>query len=242
MKGVSVRLLLARKHKGWSQAKLSEFSGVPQQTIATIELGKTQAPREIFKLASALSVDARWLAGEIGEDNLIIDSESPLRKDSISLTSIGRVTVRGIVEASNWAEACEWDLDQQYQEALILPEGQEMPYKIENLFALEVRGESMNVEYKPGWKVVCISVHDDIRDLRDGDNVIVRRESFKGCESTVKKLRINPVSRKYELHFNSINPDYKGILPISNLKTAYTVDDITISIVARVVFHIPSWG
>lgn len=239
---ISKRLKLARSSMDYTQAELARLADVPQSTIARIESGDADTTKSIFKLAEALRINPLWLAGEMGEDNLIIDSESPLHKDSISITRIGRVIVRGIVEASNWAEACEWSEDQQYQVSIPGLEGQEIPFKVEHLFGLEVRGESMNVEYKPGWILVCIPTYDDPYQLEDGDNVIVRRESSRGCEVTVKKLKINKETGKYELHFNSYNPDYRGILPLFNLKVPYTADDVTISVVARVVLPIPTWA
>jgi len=238
----SKRLQKAREAKGLSQTELARLAKIPPQRISKIETSNQKSSPYIFVIAEILGVKADWLAGKSGNDDEIeFKSESPLHKDSISLTSIGRVTVRGVVEASNWAEACEWSEDQQYEVSVIGIENQAIPYKIDNLFGLEVRGESMNVQYNPGDILLCIPLPDDLMALKDGHNVIVRRESSKGCETTVKKLRINKETGKYELHFNSHNPDYKGILPLFNPKIAYTEDEVTISIIARVVNHIPRW-
>lgn len=238
----SKRLQLAREARGFSQTDLARLAKVPPQRISKIENSAQISSPYIFRFAEILNVNAKWLAGEMGTNDSIIDSDSGLHKDSINITTVSRVTVGGTVEAINWAEACEWSEDQKYQIPILMPEGRSIPYNLEKLFGLEVRGDSMDLEYKPGWVIVCISTYDDPHPLEDGHNVIVRRESSQGCETTVKKLRINKLTGKYELHYHSSNPNYHGlVLPLFNLKAPHTLDNVTISIIARVVLHIPTW-
>jgi transcriptional regulator with XRE-family HTH domain len=55
---ISIRLEELRRAKGWSQAKLSRESGVPQGTISKLESGATGsiAFANLEKLAKALGV------------------------------------------------------------------------------------------------------------------------------------------------------------------------------------------
>lgn len=239
------RVILAREARGYATGEaFADAIGIHQGTISRIETGFIKNSKYLVPIAKFLGVSPYWITCKEGtDDKIIYDSESGLNKDSIGITTMGRVTVRGIVEASNWAEACEWSEDQQYKIPILMPDGAEPPYDLDKLFGLEVRGDSMDIEYKPGWVVVCISVHDDPSTWGDGDNVIVRRGSSQGCEVTVKKLRVNKLTGKYELHYHSSNPNYQGlVLPLFNLKGPHTIDNVTISVVARVVYHIPTWA
>lgn len=74
------RLREARELAGLTQAKLAEKSGISQQQIAKIEVGKTKKTTYITYLAKILAVSPDWLAEERG----------PMRKEigeRINLTS-----------------------------------------------------------------------------------------------------------------------------------------------------------
>lgn len=92
--------------------------------------------------------------------------------------------VTGIVEAGSFREAVEWDESQWYSVDVPVPERFRKMAK-----ALEVRGTSMNLEYKPGSVVVWVDVLD-FRPVRNGDHVIVYSSSRDGrIEATVKEYR-----------------------------------------------------
>lgn len=55
------RLRLARKHKKWSQERLSEKSGVPQGSISKIERGDQEYSSYDVDLAMALDIHPKWL-------------------------------------------------------------------------------------------------------------------------------------------------------------------------------------
>ena len=59
------RLIKARSAFGWSQADLSEASGVAAAQISRYESGRNQPrPHIIAKLAKALAVSTRWLTNQ----------------------------------------------------------------------------------------------------------------------------------------------------------------------------------
>lgn len=70
MNTLGKRLKLARKNKGFTQQELEKLSGVSQQLISKIESEKIESTTEVFNLAEALDVNAKWLATGNGEMTL----------------------------------------------------------------------------------------------------------------------------------------------------------------------------
>ena len=61
MKNLGERLRYARQHKGWSQEKLAQESGVNQGTISKIEREGQAKSVYAFELAQALEINFQWL-------------------------------------------------------------------------------------------------------------------------------------------------------------------------------------
>ena len=66
---LGTRIRERRKDLGWTQAKLSEESGISQQMLSKLERGVAFGTTEIVDLARALGVSAYWL--ETGEGPMI---------------------------------------------------------------------------------------------------------------------------------------------------------------------------
>jgi SOS-response transcriptional repressor LexA len=93
--------------------------------------------------------------------------------------------VVGTVEAGSFREAVEWDQSRWYSVDVPVPDRFRKVAK-----ALEVRGNSMNLEYRPGSVVVWVDALD-FRPARSGDHVIVYNHARDGrIEATVKEYRI----------------------------------------------------
>lgn len=95
MSTIGDRLRKARKAKGLSQYELAYRLGLPRAQIAQIELGRSQMPREIKKIARELGVSPAWLL--FGDEKY------------------DRVTKEGMDLALAWEE-----LDDQMKEAIRL--------------------------------------------------------------------------------------------------------------------------
>lgn len=107
-----------------------------------------------------------------------------LSGDKPEITSPVSITVCGHVQAGDFREAVEWVPDDWYAVDVPVPERFKRFAK-----ALEVRGSSMNREYREGAIVIWVDVHD-ARAPRDGDHVIVYSYGDHGLvEATVKLLR-----------------------------------------------------
>lgn len=93
--------------------------------------------------------------------------------------------VVGTVEAGSFREAVEWDQSRWYSVDVPIPDRFRKVAK-----ALEVRGNSMNLEYRQGSVVVWVDVLD-FRPARDSDHVIVYSSDRNGrIEATIKEYRI----------------------------------------------------
>ena len=64
--GVGARVRQVRQEKGLTQKDLAELSGVCQQMISKLEVGKAQGSANIVRLALALDVSPAWLEGISG--------------------------------------------------------------------------------------------------------------------------------------------------------------------------------
>src|SRR5688572_33450720 len=61
--GVGDRVRQIRQEKGITQKDLAQLSGVCQQMISKLEVGKAQGSANIVRLALALDVSPAWLEG-----------------------------------------------------------------------------------------------------------------------------------------------------------------------------------
>jgi transcriptional regulator with XRE-family HTH domain len=63
MMGVGERVRRIRQQKGITQKALAQLSGVCQQMISKLEVGKARSSASIVRLALALDVSPAWLEG-----------------------------------------------------------------------------------------------------------------------------------------------------------------------------------
>lgn len=227
----SSRLKLARARSCLTQEQLARLANLPQQRISKIENTDQKSSPYIFKLAKALKVNPLWLAGEIGEDNLIIDSDSGLHKEYVS-SSVTGVTARATVKAGKWAEALELPEEDQHQ----IPFDQKIfnEYPKEKVYALIVEGDSMDKEYKEGAYLYCVPIEIIGRKLTTGDHVIVERQHGGKYECTVKEIEFKQ-DKSVLLWPRSHNPDHQSPLIISDPTIANLSDHTVIRVTALVI-------
>ncbi len=182
---------------GLSQAKLGEKVGYTQQAIQLIENGKRKLDEDnIINFSKALGISPADILSEFSKP-------SPVK-------TIYKV---GFVQAGKFNEACQ------------LPESEweEIPYPINenykkaHIFALGVRGDSMNLVFPPEkTTLICCPLSDWLEtnpkaDM-EGKYIIVYRRSPDGlCEATVKKYTKIDDSTII-LVAESTNPEIKPIV------------------------------
>ncbi|CCF82417.1 helix-turn-helix domain-containing protein [Nitrolancea hollandica] len=91
MDSVGERLRWTRQRHVWSQADLSQVSGVPVVTISRIENNRNGRPKPSTarKLSRALGIDPAWLL--YGDDGLDSDGFQVERRDSSEKGNITRL-------------------------------------------------------------------------------------------------------------------------------------------------------
>ena len=98
------------------------------------------------------------------------------------------IPVIGYVQAGLWQEARQWEVSD--FKPIYMPVDDK--YKGKRIYALEVRGNSMNLLYPSGSCVVCISIEDYaeiVGQIESGKRVVVQRKNpLDGTiEATVKE-------------------------------------------------------
>ena len=67
---VGERIKQKRTELGWSRRRLADETGVPYQTLASLESGDQRSSTAIATIAASLNVDPLWLSGGRGSSNL----------------------------------------------------------------------------------------------------------------------------------------------------------------------------
>lgn len=132
-----------------------------------------------------------------------------LSGDEPEIQSPTTVWVAGSVEAGAFREAIEWDRSKWYAiDVPVQPRFQKMTR------ALEVRGPSMNLEYREGAIVLWVEMLS-VRPPRHGDHVIVYAyRDDDEIEATVKELRVTDGKRW--LWPRSDHPDHQQPVDVDN--------------------------
>jgi len=198
---------------GLTQEALADLVGSKHSTIQRLESGKRD-------------LDEKWrrtLAPHLGVHpaNLLYDSAELEVAKQISDTHKAAAELRdvtfellpivGSVEAGVYAEAAEFPQDE--WSYISLP--QDERYRGLKRFCLEVRGNSMNLEFAPGSLVICVNMIELNEDPQDGIVYVVDHTHIHGeVESTLKELRIMPDGRKF-LWPRSSDPDHQQPIEIN---------------------------
>lgn len=176
------------KERGLKIASWAKESGVDKNSVYNFLNGHSQALdlRTYAKLARSAGVPVWKLNGD--------QPEPP------SPTSIW---VSGHVEAGAFREAIEWDRSRWYSVDVPVPERFRRLAK-----GLEVRGFSMDLEYRPGSVVIWVDCLD-FRAPRHEDHVIVYSHHADGkIEATVKELRVGEDGKQW-LWPRSTKPEHQ---------------------------------
>ncbi|ESY75536.1 hypothetical protein X740_31010 [Mesorhizobium sp. LNHC221B00] len=202
------RIRELREAQGLSQEALGARIGVHWQTVLRAESGKTAlGVTKLRNYAEALGVEP----------------------DELMQTEEGRmVTVKGFVQAGEWAETWEWGEDDQYT----VPVPDEPSLRHYTLHAAQTRGPSMNRRYPEGTVLVFTDIIETQSDIQIGKRYIVERQRADGLrEATVKTLWRDDAGRVWLLP-ESDDPLFQQPIPIEGS------EDDTVRIVGRVRFAV----
>jgi SOS-response transcriptional repressor LexA len=191
------RLKWAREAAGISQRALARRSGTSQQLISKLENALVESTTEVFRLAAALHVDPRWLAGGEGvARNSDGEAEGPAIWTYVPLISW--------VAAGSWREAI--DPYPPGAEDKRVPATRKVSA---DAYALRVQGDSMEPSFPDGSTIIV----DPAVEPHHGSFVVVRLD--EAAQATFKQLVIDGGTH----YLKPLNPRY----PIMEVKQGATV-------------------
>ncbi len=189
------RLRHARKLRGYKTAQeFSDTHGILQPTYSNHETGKRGLKRSTaIEYCRLLRINLNWL----------LAGDGPMA--GAPQTSEEAVEVVGHVQAGDWQQAAQWEVDERYQE-YVRPSAK---YSGFTRFGLEIRGNSMNQYYPDGSVIYCVRFFDLGRVPASGERVVVNREGPAGVEATVKEFIVDEDGTAY-LWPRSTNPAHQS--------------------------------
>lgn len=204
--GINDRLKLIRANEGLSQAKFAKLFDLPQTTYAQYELGGRAVPDELKQQLAKLGYNIHWLV--TGEGDMQQMSREILERHNYDLDQITeeemgivrkKVEIPILKQRLSAGAGQDW-ADEDFQEEKIPVLARLLQiYNIKEVFAAEVRGDSME-----GVSLYNEDIALFVRGRVDGDGIY----AFSvGGEVYVKRLQFNPFTNMVQII--SENPKYK---------------------------------
>lgn len=184
MKTVGKYIRAKREEKGYSARELAKRSGISDAHVLYIENEQRKPTFDVvMKVLKALNSDLQEFLQETGY--------LPVNVEPVTLKKTRLVPVVSWVTAGQWQAACDnfqpGDADDWI----------ETEVKGKNVFALKIKGDSMEPEFKEG-EIVIVNPHVE---AKSGDYVIVKNDEE---EATFKQLKVygemnvlHPLNAKY---------------------------------------------
>ncbi|MCT6874822.1 LexA family protein [Frischella perrara] len=188
MNNLGKRIKARREELGLTQQEIAEKVGIKQQSYQAIESGETKKPRNLYELSIALKCDLAWLlSGKEKEINNV---------EMIKIIS-HQVPLISYVQAGIWREICEIKDSTGFDYVMTSLE------LSEKAFALEIKGDSMEPEFKEGDIIIV----DPIVKPMPGEFVVAINGD---AEATFKKYREIGYDNFERMQFELVplNPDY----------------------------------
>ncbi|EKD1774709.1 TPA: S24 family peptidase [Klebsiella pneumoniae] len=179
---LAARFKARRIELGMTQTEVANVAGVSQQSIESIESGRTRKPRNVLELAKALKCSPDWL---LNGKNIM-----PLAE-----VSTRRIPILSYVQAGQCTEARDYtNMEGEFEYVLA---DADVP---ETCFALRIDGDSMQPEFKEGDIVI---IDPDLYPA-PGEFVVAKNN---GHEATFKKYRPLGIGVE-DFELVPLNPDY----------------------------------
>ncbi|MCL6397244.1 helix-turn-helix domain-containing protein [Pectobacterium carotovorum subsp. carotovorum] len=179
---LAARFKARRLELDMTQVEVANAAGVSQQSVESIESGRTRKPRNLLDLAKALRCSPDWL---LNGKNVMPLSEISTR----------RIPVLSYVQAGALTESkAFYDMEGNFE--YVLAEA-DVPA---SCFGLRIDGDSMTPDFQPGDIVI---IDPDISPT-PGEFVVAKNN---GHEATFKKYRPLGISTR-EFELVPLNADY----------------------------------
>jgi SOS-response transcriptional repressor LexA len=184
MKTVGKYIRAKREEKGFSARELAKRAGISDAHVLYIENEKRKPTFDVvMKVLSALNADVQEFLQETGFLPTNVEPAAARKTRPVPVIS--------------WVMAGKWDEVRDNFQPGEADEWIETEAKGKSVFALRVKGDSMEPEFKEG-EIVIINPHVE---AKPGDYVIVKND---GDEATFKQLKVygdttvlHPLNPKY---------------------------------------------
>ena len=188
MNNLGQRIRARREELGLTQEQVAEQVGIKQQSYQAIESGSVKKPRHLYEISVALKCDMAWL---------LSGKETEVKNIEPIALKARQVPLISYVQAGVWTESCELrDLTgfEYIMTSLELSD---------KAFALQIKGDSMEPEFKEGDVVI---IDPAIKPIPGEFVVAMNGES----EATFKKYRELGYDEHERMQFELIplNSDY----------------------------------
>lgn len=210
--GANVRKL--REAAGLTQTQLADAAGMEQQALAAIEKRDSKSSSFLPNLAKALNVSTNELLG-------VQESGSPFGKSYGNVfpapTSSARVPLISFVQAGVWTGIVD-DFEPGAANDYLLTDLE----LSRSAFALEIKGDSMLPEFRPGDRVII----DPEVSPSPGDFVVAKNSED---EATFKKYRPRSIDAAGNIVFE--------LVPLNEDYPSMRSDIVSIRIVGTMIEH-----
>ncbi|WP_449221173.1 LexA family protein [Tistrella mobilis] len=210
---------------GITKKQLADALGLPPPRVSDMLAGRRRIQaKEIPIMAKLLGLEpAELLRMDTTSDtSQVLTVEPP--------TAFARIPVVGSVEAGYWSTVMSLPEHEWSWIAVPMLDDRISPTQ---LFALTVRGQSMDLIYPEGTLLVCMPIHHVPRPLEDRDHVIVRHQRNGEWETTVKEYRVDEDGSKWLVPHSS-KPSYQAIKLPTNDNHDNGTDNDGIAVIALV--------
>lgn len=209
---MSDRIRSVREEKGWTQTQLGDAVGVSRAAVSQWENGETKGlkPENLVKTSEVLGVNVKWLATGKGpmRDNGVNDIATEYAPGLKQVPpDTRRIPVISYIQAGDPKRVIDdYSLGQGFTTIGI---DQDMDSTLgPNAFALQIEGESMLPDFKPGDLVIV----DPESSVRPGDIVVAKIAGEEAA--TIKKYRSRGKDENDQPIFELVplNDDYPTIV------------------------------
>jgi SOS-response transcriptional repressor LexA len=193
MKNVSKMVMEIMHATGWTQQQLAERVGVGQPTVYRWTRGEGSRGTNFARLQDLY--------------HKIVQSSTEPREVQTSSSNQTGIEIIGAIRAGNWLDTSLIDENPDFQYIPVTPDER---FPRARQYALEVQGDSMNLEYSEGTFVICVDFYSSGLEMRE--NMIVHVERNRGPlrEITLKMLKKH--GDGWRLEPRSSNPSHRPII------------------------------
>ena len=200
------------KERNISASRASIDAGLGPDFVRKLKNAKNYPKIDaLFKLAKILNIDVNYFLEAI-------DSNTHYKKSNRQDIFLKTIYIQGIIQAGHWNKSIQWPR----KDWLPITIPDDPKYKDLPIFALVVKGDSMNLLFPNGSIIITVNFSDLKRKPEDGECIIITRRDplTDHYETTLKIVQIRNDDSVW-LWPRSNNPDYLKPIQLPKMAMEY---------------------